>query len=81
MGRLGIVQHPGHGAVAHRHRFERAAGMFRKHLPDCIDEILLVADREEAVADLVVVGERIVDRVVGRALRPVEAELGRRSCG
>ena len=51
--------------------------MLGQHLAELTDKFFLVADGEEAVADVIVVVERIVDRAVGRAFRPVEAELGR----
>ena len=38
-GGFGIVEHPCHGAIAHRHGFERAARMLREHLADVVDEL------------------------------------------
>ena len=49
--------------------------MIRKHLADGVDEIFLVANGEEGIADRIVEGERIVDCAIGRTFGQVEAEL------
>ena len=78
VGRGRISQHPGRCPRRLGDGFERAAGVVGQHLAQLRPKAFGIADIEERARNLGVAVERLDDRLIGTALRGVEAKLRRR---